>query len=269
VFLLWDMMWEKHVYFFDGQDVAFMRKGYEGLPQELVLSPFMYNFHTHLVEACLHPLCLILQDADDLVVYISGKHVETVRDCLQTSLTRLIAWFGDLGLSLSAKRDGFSRKHENPYFSVRLGQTALQNVTEFKYLGIIFDRKQTWRQPAEYIQRRCHARVNFMKSIAGQSWGAHPACLLVLYKRTVRFAIEYGGVCFSGMSDCHMRRLERIQWRAGRICFGLMRSTHVMSVKVLAGLPPIRQRFSFLYILKKWATKRISKKVPFSSHPTK
>jgi hypothetical protein len=68
-----------------------------------------------------------------------------------------------------------------------------------------------------------------MKSIAGQSWGAHPVCLLVHYKSTARSAIEYGGVCFSGMSDCHMR-LERIQWRAGQICFGLMRSTHVMSV---------------------------------------
>jgi hypothetical protein len=112
---------------------------------------------------------------------------------------------------------------KNPQFSVRLGQTALRNFTKFKYLGIIFDRKLTWRLHAEYIQRRCHATVNFIKSIAGQSWGAHPTCLLRLYKSTVRSVIEYGGVCFSGMSDCHMRRLEQIQWRAGRICFGLLR----------------------------------------------
>jgi hypothetical protein len=50
--------------------------------------------------------------------------------------------------------------------------------------------------------------VNFMKSIASQSWGAHLACLLVLYKSIVRSVIEYGGVCFSGMSDCHMKRLD-------------------------------------------------------------
>jgi hypothetical protein len=139
----------------------------------------------------------------------------------------------------------FPGKHENPQVSMRMGQIALRNVTEFKYLGIIVDRKLTWRLLAEYIQRR-HARVNFMKSIAGQSWGAHSACLLVLYKSTVRSVIEYGGVCFSGMSDCHMRRLERIQWRAGRICFGLMRSTHLMSAEVLAGLFPITQRLLFL-----------------------
>jgi hypothetical protein len=68
----------------------------------------------------------------------------------------------------------------------------------------------------------------------------------VLYKSTVRSVIEYRGVCFSGMSDCHMRRLERIQWRAGQICFGLMRSTHALPVEVLVGLPPLRQRLSFL-----------------------
>jgi hypothetical protein len=106
-----------------------------------------------------------------------------------------MTWFGDLGLSLSANKSKM----------MVFGQTGLLNVTEFKYLGIIFDRKLTWRLHAEYIHQICHARVNFMKRIVGQSWGAHPACLLVLNKSTVQSVIEYGGVCFSGMSDCHMR----------------------------------------------------------------
>jgi hypothetical protein len=43
-----------------------------------------------------------------------------------------------------------------------------------------------------------------------------------------------------------MRRLKRIRGRAWRKCFGLMRSTHMLSVEVLVGLPPIRQRLLFL-----------------------
>jgi hypothetical protein len=199
-----------------------MHTGYKGLPQGLVLSPFKFNFYTRLVEACLHPLCSMLQYAVDLVVYILGKHVEAVRDCLQTSLTRLMTWH----CSRQVRSDGFSRKHENPRVSKR--QTALRNVIEFKYLRIIFDRKLTWRLHAEYIQRRCHTRFNFMKSITGEFSGTNPAFIKVL----VRSVIEYGGVCFSGMSYCHIRRLERIQWKAGRICFGLKKSTHVLSVAV-------------------------------------
>jgi hypothetical protein len=42
----------------------------------------MYNFYTRLVKAFLHLLCSILQYADELFVYISGKHVEAVREYL-------------------------------------------------------------------------------------------------------------------------------------------------------------------------------------------
>jgi hypothetical protein len=73
---------------FVGQDEAFMRTSYKGLPQRSILYPFMFKFYTRLVEACLHPLGSILQYAD-------------VRNCLKTSLTRLMTWFGDLCLSLS------------------------------------------------------------------------------------------------------------------------------------------------------------------------
>jgi hypothetical protein len=64
---------------------------------------------------------------------------EAVRDCLQTSLARLMSWFGELGLSLSANKSEMmvsSRKHENPHVSVRLGQIAFRNVT--KNMRIIF-----------------------------------------------------------------------------------------------------------------------------------
>jgi hypothetical protein len=59
-----------------------MRTGYNDLPQGTVLSPIMYNFYMRLVKACFHLLCSILQYADELVVYISGRHVEAFREYL-------------------------------------------------------------------------------------------------------------------------------------------------------------------------------------------
>jgi hypothetical protein len=116
------------------------------------------------------------------------------------------------------------------FCNMRMIWSCILRENMLRLLGSALPRLMTWFGLAlsvEYIQRRCHARVHFMKSIAGQSWGAHPAGIVVLYKNTVRSVIEYGEVCFFGMAACHMRRLERIQWRAGRICFGLIRSTHV------------------------------------------
>jgi hypothetical protein len=60
VFFLWDMMWEKHLYFFDGQDVAFIcARAIRVYPKGSVLSPFIYNLNKRLVEACLQRLCSI------------------------------------------------------------------------------------------------------------------------------------------------------------------------------------------------------------------
>jgi hypothetical protein len=48
------------------------------------------------------------------------------------------------------------------------------------------------------------------------------------------------------MADIHMLKLERIQYRCLRIALGLMQSTHVLTVEVIAGVVPLRMRFSLL-----------------------
>jgi hypothetical protein len=152
---------------------------------------------------------------------------------------------------------------------VRLGQTELLNVTEFKYPRLILDRKLTWRLHAKYIKRRCRTRVNFMNSIAGQSWGAHLACLLVLYKSTVWSVIEYGEMCFFGMSDCHMRRLERIH--CGGFCgspsdktedFGL-RLWLSRTIRLMVKLKELPWIWNNSYCLPKWQIVRVSRKVGY------
>jgi hypothetical protein len=133
---------------------------------------------------------------DFAICGISIKHIEAVRDYLQTSLTRLMTWFGDLGLSLSANKSEmmiFSRKHENPQVLVRLGQTAFRNVTEFKYLGIIFDSKVTWRLHAEYATQGL-----FYEEHCGPILGCPPSLSTVVYKSTVLSVIEYGGCASLG-----------------------------------------------------------------------
>jgi hypothetical protein len=72
---MWDMMYFKHLYFFDGQDVAFMCTSFKGLPPGSVVSLFMYNSYTRLVEACLHPLWSILQYADKKNISNKNKEI--------------------------------------------------------------------------------------------------------------------------------------------------------------------------------------------------
>lgn len=117
---------------------------------------------------------------------------------------------------------------------------------EFKYLGVIFDHRFNWKAQTNYIVKKCEKRLNFMRSVAGSNWGAHPDSLLMLYKTTILSILEYGCIAFRHLKNCHRIKLMRIQWRALRLSLGLMRSTHTSSLEVLAGVMPLDLRWQKL-----------------------
>ncbi|XP_058446931.1 uncharacterized protein LOC131427600 [Malaya genurostris] len=55
--------------------------------------------------------------------------------------------------------------------------------------------------------------------------------------------MEYGCFCFRSAANTHFIKLERIQYRCLRIALGCMQSTHTMSLEVLAGVLPLKNRF--------------------------
>lgn len=99
----------------------------------------------------------MLQYADDLVIYSTGKDASVLAKYIEETLQRLSEFFGGLGLSISPSKSElmvFSRKHQTPQPTIMLDGAALQNVTKFKYLGIMFDTKLTWRPHVDLIQKK-------------------------------------------------------------------------------------------------------------------
>jgi hypothetical protein len=48
------------------------------------------------------------------------------------------------------------------------------------------------------------------------------------------------------MAATHILKLESIQYRCLRIALGLMQSTHVQTLEIIGGMPPLRLKFSML-----------------------
>jgi hypothetical protein len=90
--------------------------------------------------------------------------------------------------------------------------TKISILISIKYLLIIFEKKRLY---AEYIQRRCHARVNFMKSIVGQSWDAQAACLLgwIEIFEKCEFQIAWGLKSCVLVPRCHIPNIIELFWR--------------------------------------------------------
>jgi hypothetical protein len=58
----------------------------------------------------------------------------------------------------------FSRKHTN---------------APIKYLGVVFDGQLLEGTHVCYIQQKCFKRINFLGSMVGVLWGAHPDVMLI------------------------------------------------------------------------------------------
>lgn len=184
-----------------------------------------------------------------MVIYSEGLQPLTIQEDIQSSLNSLFNCYSLLGLTISTSKTEyvvFTRKYKIPPFHLHLNEVELKRVYNFKYLGIIFDSKCLFKEHVCLLVQRCSKRVNFLKTIAGSSWGSHPNNMLVLYKSTIRSILEFGAICFQNMSQTHRLKLDRIQWRSIRICLGLMTSTHTNTCEVLAGILPLHLRWQLL-----------------------
>jgi hypothetical protein len=119
-------------------------------------------------------------------------------------------------------------------------------VPNFRYLGVVFDGKLLSGTHVRYIQQKCCKRINFLRSMTGVSWGAHSDVMLILYKGLIRSILEYGCIAFDRMAGTHMLKLKRVQYCCLRIALSLMQSTHVQTLEVIGGVPPLRMRFSMV-----------------------
>ena len=165
---------------------------------------------------------------------------------MQDTLDNLSEWALKLGIEFSPEKTElvvFSRKHNPAQLQLLLTGKTISQVLVAKYLGVWFDSKCTWACHIRYLTRKCQQRINFLRTITGTWWGAHPGDLLRLYQTTILSVLEYGCFCFRSAANTHIIKLERIQYRCLRIALGCMQSTHTMSLEVLAGILPLKHRF--------------------------
>lgn len=236
-------------FYFDGHHTE-TRTGYKGLAQGSTLSPLLFNIYTLDIGKNIPFTTKILQYADDIVVYSSGSDCLLTQRIVQSAIGSLNLQYESIGLAISPSKSEFmvfSRKYKLPPFQILLDNIPLNRSYSFKYLGVIFDPKCSWKNHVNYVSKKCIKRINFMRTISGSSWGAHPDALLLLYKMTIRSVLEYGSSAFLHLASTHRTQLQRIQWRALRVSLGLMSSTHTGSLEAIAGIPPLDLRWRYLH----------------------
>ena len=88
-------------------------------------------------------------------------------------------------------------------------------------MGITLDENMTFEKHIEDILTRSKKRLNLLKAIRGQKWGASPETILYTYRVYIRPLIEYGSNLYSHEKEHILKKIRSIETEAIKIAFRL------------------------------------------------
>ena len=137
--------------------------------------------------------------------------------------------------------------------NLMLGNNPIEFVKEFKFLGLVWDSKLTFKNHIAYLKKKCRKSLNLLKVLSFTNWGADTDTLLKLYRSLIRSKLDYGSIVYGSANNKELKKLDVIHNQGLRLSLGAFCSSPVESLYVEAGEQPLalrRNRLSLQYGIK-------------------
>ena len=224
---------------------------HRGLPQGCVSSPTLYNIYTSKLHKHIHPLCKILQYADDIVIFFSAHNLDECIHILQYSIVSLQNFLLSKGLNISVEKTKFlifnSNKKRIPFDShISLKDQRIPLSYEAIFLGILFDCELSWTPHFQRLINKISKTMNIIKFLRGTWWGSHPGSLRILYHSLIRSSLEYGCQALTIYKNKSYDKICKLQNQILRMILGYRISTPIPVMFSELKEPPLYCRFQFL-----------------------
>ena len=222
-----------------------------GVPQGSPLSPTLFLIY---IDDLLHHLARLGRVrfqafADDLIVWVTGDFRLGVMDPgLQRALRLAEEWAAQWRLCFSPQKCECicfcaANVRIQRTFDAQLYGEALPHVHSLRYLGVWFDEHLTWDRHVREAVARARGRLWELRRCVGTEWGVHPPWFLRMVRGAILPALFYGAPCWAAVlsSSGRLAQLDGVLALAGRLAFGLERTTSGEACRMLAGLFSARQ----------------------------
>ena len=215
-----------------------------GTPQGSIISPLLFAIMINDLPDKLHDVNASLF-ADDSCIFKSGYNLKLITDKIQENLNCLQTWCNNWGFNISLEKTSvvlFTHRRESLPETLKLCGGSIKEVKTARFLGVIFDQKLNWNSHISYITEKCKKRLNFMRMISGQTWGASKKNLILIYRALIRSVLDYGSVAYDSASAALKSKLDSIQYQALRIACGALPGTAAGTLQVDTGEMPLKCR---------------------------
>jgi hypothetical protein len=158
---------------------------------------------------------------------------------LQRALTAFGSWCQHWNIKINEGKIQaiyFSKRRRISGDDLQLNGRNILFVNSVKYLGIIFDRRMTWRPHIEKIAAKALGRYRRTYSIF-KSKHLNANIKLIMYRALIISMMTYAYLTWEFAADTHLMKLQRLQNRVLRALGKLDRRTPVRNMHLAFKIP--------------------------------
>ncbi|KAJ8343940.1 hypothetical protein SKAU_G00312690 [Synaphobranchus kaupii] len=216
----------------------------KGVPQGSILGPTLFSVYINDL-ACFVGDSAIHLYADDTILYATGPSPDAVLMLLQSSFNSIQQAFSSLHLMLNTSKTKvmwFGKKSSvpisPPHIRTLSGMT-LEQVSEYKYLGIWLDNTLSFFHHINKFQAKVKSKIGFLYRMRSSFTLSDR---LTLVKMTILPMLDYGDTIFRSACKTTLQKLDVLYHSAIRFATNAPFRTHHCTLYSSVNWPSLHTR---------------------------
>ena len=171
-----------------------------GVAQGSNLGPLLFNIYINEIHKVVEN-CYILLYTDDIVIIKSSRDIHELKNHIETDLNNLNTYINILDQTINSTKTKamlFTRR-KNFNIDIILNNQPIEFVKEFKYLGLIIDKKLTFQPHINSIVKKvnqANGKIYFLSSFL-PIYALKKIFFSIIYCHLNLHILVWGGACFS------------------------------------------------------------------------
>ena len=216
-----------------------------GVPQGSILGPLLFiiyiNDITHATSAGKY---ILFADDTSIVFTLGDDNNDHATKEVEKELVKVCDWFNANKLSVNELKTKVMcfKSTGDHNVTLKLNDTPIENVTNFKFLGITISNNLSWKA---HVNLKCN-QINKVIAVMSRLKNEISSQILAqIYRSLIDPYINYGLIAWGNNEGKGIARIEKLQKKAMRIICKVNYNSHTSNLFFNLGILPVRALYVY------------------------